>query len=552
MKSPILFCTLLLFPFFSSAQFTLTGTIQDETSEAIEFASVLVVDSLSSVQKGTITDELGQFQLELAQSGNYQIRVSFIGYEDLNFELFLEQSVDIGVQQLSLSSNLLEGVTVRESRPIIEQVEDKLVFHVASSPMKEGYDGLEILQRAPHIWVDGNGTITMRQERATILINGRIVNWSSDDLANYLSTLRSEDIQSIQIQNNLSANVDAESSGGVINIILKRKPIGLLANWRNYYTTRGKGFYAAYTNLNLDYGKDNWNIYANYNYTYNTNESINDNRIIYESVERLFRNDMISRDSFRRHNLRLGGVLELNDKHTIGGEIFGFQRQRFFDNESQIRLTEQTQLLDQGITLFEDDIRTNLYNATLNYTWILDSLNSQVQFFADYSNQSSERDNLTVSDYDLEQYTAITERNLSSDRTDIYALQLDVEKRLPQDWKVEFGSKITFIQRNNLLQSDQLDDEIWQATDRTTAFDYTENIWATYASVSKALGEKYFLKAGARLERTDLIRFDLLAADEIKQNYWTLVPNLYLSRDWIQNSTLSFSYAKRIRRPPFV
>ncbi|MEM9889190.1 MAG: outer membrane beta-barrel protein, partial [Bacteroidota bacterium] len=47
-------------------------------------------------------------------------------------------------------------------------------------------------------------------------------------------------------------------------------------------------------------------------------------------------------------------------------------------------------------------------------------------------------------------------------------------------------------------------------------------------------------------------RFDLLAADEIKQNYWTLVPNLYLSRDWIQNSTLSFSYAKRIRRPPFV
>ena len=143
--------------------------------------------------------------------------------------------MDLGEIVLATSTNLLEGVTVTESRPVIERVEDKLVFNVASSPLNSGYDGMEVLQRSPNIWVAPTGTILMRNEAATVMINGRILYWSGEELANYLSNLNSEDIQSIQIQTNLGANTDAESSGGVINIILKKKRLGFRGNFRNSF-----------------------------------------------------------------------------------------------------------------------------------------------------------------------------------------------------------------------------------------------------------------------------------------------------------------------------
>ncbi|MEM0993957.1 MAG: outer membrane beta-barrel protein [Bacteroidota bacterium] len=551
MKSPLLLLFLLTAFLSTNAQFKLMGTVEDELGEAIGFATVMVIDSTSNHQLGTITDEWGQFELSMKSVGNYLLRISFVGYGDLDTMIVLDQTLDIGVQKLRLSTTMLSGVVVTDRRPVVEQIEDQLIFNVASSPLKDGYDGLEILQRTPHVWIDGNGVISMRQERATILINGRIVNWSGADLANYLSNLRSEDIERIEIQSNLSANVDAASSGGVINIILKKKAVGVLASLRNYYTLRGAGFFGGYSNLNVDYGKENWNLYGTYYFNRNTNEINNDNSIIYKTDQRLLTNQMLSIDSFQRQNFRLGGVFQLTDNQTVGAEVFGYAWQRFFDNNSQINISAQEQLIDTGTTQFQDTIHTNFYNATVNYTWQLDSLDSQLRFFADYSKQNSIRDNSTISDYDLQQYTSITERNLADANTDIFALQLDVDKHLQKDWKIAIGSKLTTIWRTNQLISEQLDDKVWRMNDRTTAFNYTERIFATYASAQKHLGEDYFLKVGVRLEQTDLDRLNALTQATTAQRYWTLVPSIYLSKAWIRNSTLAFSYAKRIQRPPF-
>lgn len=68
------------------AQNTLTGTIKDKiTSEPIVFANVY----LPQLEKGTTTDEQGNFRVNNLPNGNYKIVVSIIGYETLSQNIAL-------------------------------------------------------------------------------------------------------------------------------------------------------------------------------------------------------------------------------------------------------------------------------------------------------------------------------------------------------------------------------------------------------------------------------------------------------------------------------
>jgi len=546
---------LLLSSFFShkiNAQLQLKGQVLANDSTAIEYASIWLQNTENAnLSKGTITDESGKFELIVPQTGNYQLQIRFLGYEDWERNITIEQSIGLGKITLVTSANLLEGVTVTESRPIIERVEDKLVFNVASSPLNSGYDGMEVLQRSPNIWVAPDGNILMRNEAATVMINGRILNWSGEDLSNYLSNLNSEDIQSIQIQTNLGANTDAESSGGVINIILKKKRLGFRANLRNYLVYRGQNYYTAYSSINFDYGAEKWNLYGNYNYTFHNSEVISNTSINYVQDKLLLSTLQERQDTMKRPNFRLGVVAEPIKDHIFGIEAFGWKRKRIFDENNYVSLTDPNGILDKGLTLFRDDILTETYNATFNYKWKMDTLNSQLQFFIDYALQQNDRDNLSESNYDFGIYPAITERNRSDAKTEIYSMQFDLEKYFLSKTKLETGAKLTLTERANHLRSEYFETSEWIANDRTTAFDYKEQIAAIYAAVSQPIGEHYFAKAGMRVENTKLERLDLLENDVVAQDYLTWVPNAYLSRDFENKTSLSLSYSQRIQRPSF-
>ncbi|MEM6699790.1 MAG: outer membrane beta-barrel family protein, partial [Bacteroidota bacterium] len=347
------------------------------------------------------------------------------------------------------------------------------------------------------------------------------------------------------------AHVDAESSGGVINIILKKKRLGFRGNLRNYITYRGQDYYTAYSSLNFDYGAEKWNLYGNYNYTFHNSEIITNSSIDYFQDNLLLTTLQDQQDTMKLHNFRLGAVVEPVDNHVFGLEVFGLDRHRIFDQNNYVSFTETDGILDQGLTLFRDDIFTESYNATFNYKWTIDTLNSQLQFFADYALQQLDRDNLAESSYELGVYPAITERNRAAAETAIYSMQLDLEKYFLSKTKLETGAKLTFTQRANSLRSEYFETSEWITNDRTTAFNYNEQITAAYAAVSQPLGEHYFVKAGIRLEHTTLERLDLFENDIVEQSYWTWVPNAYLSREFTNKTSLSLSYSQRISRPSF-
>ena len=546
----------LFFLFFSTLHFafgqntSVFGKVVDAKNAPVEFANILLKNLEDAKTRGTITDLEGNFSIDISKQGKYKIIVSFIGFKDWEKTITVDRRLDLGNIMLENITNELGEVVVTSTAKVIERKEDKLIFNVAASPLKSGYDGMEVLQRAPNILVDENGGIMMRNEAVTVLINGRISNLRGEELANYIQNLRSEDIKNIEIQTHLSANTDAESSGGVINIILKKKPVGFNGNVRTQYSFKTLGDYASRSSMNFNYGAEKWNIYGSYNYADRTNTTKNDQSINYFDSGNLLLEDGTWISDRNIHNYQLGVVFDAIKNHVFGVELFGTDFKNDFSHLSIVDFSENNNTLENGEALLEGFRSFAALNTTFNYTWTVDTSRT-LKFFADYTDQTEPGSNNAISTYEQGVFSNSTERNIRNAATKIYSFQTDWEQYFLNKIKLETGAKYSFIERKNDLQSDFLFNDEWVPNERTSSFNYGEQVLAGYFSLSKKIQEKHYVKGGLRIENTDLERIDITQDTVILQNYTDWFPSLYYSYDVSSNNTLSFSYSKRLRRPPF-
>ena len=77
--------------------FSITGKVLDENKQPVSFASVtLLAAADSSLIKGEVSDEAGDFDIENISAGNYILSISFLGYEPYSREINVVQSTDVG------------------------------------------------------------------------------------------------------------------------------------------------------------------------------------------------------------------------------------------------------------------------------------------------------------------------------------------------------------------------------------------------------------------------------------------------------------------------
>jgi len=548
----LLLVNFLLVHTSSYSQNTISGTILNEEQEPIAFANIALMDTVAGhLIKGTISDEKGNFQLKVEETGFYQLSIQFIGYE--NWKQVVSTSQSAGLSEIILLSktNDLAEAVVRASRPVIERREDQLIFNIASSTLSSGYDGIEVLEQAPYVWVDSEDNILMRNQSATILINGRPLNLRGNDLSNYIKNLRSDNIKSIEIQTTPAANTDASKTGGVINIILRKKVMGFNSVGRTSYQIFGDGYYHWSSGLNFNYGAERWNLYGSYNHMKRENTIASDSDIFYYTSENYLqtKTDVLSEQE--RHNYQIGFVTDIWKNHELGAAFFGGTTNRLRAAESLLSLTNNSDTIDSGTTTAANDVIRHVNSGLLNYTWRIDTLNSTFKLIADRTYQTSEDINNAVSRYDLGWFTVNQIRNSFDNKTNVLAIQADLVKNLRGKWKGELGAKRTNTNRkNNLLAEELLGDE-WLNSDRSTSLNYRENISATYFNISKPFLKNHFFKAGLRTENTDLKRIDLLNPDTITKNYIDWFPSVFYAFDFPKESSFSATYSRRLSRPAF-
>jgi outer membrane receptor protein involved in Fe transport len=102
-----LFFLLLFLPFSLSSQssYTISGTVKDSQGEPVAFANVV----LNKNNKYGVTDENGKFRIANVSSGDYELRVSYIGYETY-------------IQKINVQKDLALAIVLKETAETLESI----------------------------------------------------------------------------------------------------------------------------------------------------------------------------------------------------------------------------------------------------------------------------------------------------------------------------------------------------------------------------------------------------------------------------------------------
>ena len=214
---PILITLLILFTNSLFAQHTIKGKLVTETNNPVAFANVILLDAQdsTSVYKGTISEDSGEFLLEEIASNDYLLKVSFVGYEEYLQQISVNSDKKIRKITLKEGASNLDEVTINARKPKITRSIDRITFDVENSTLSRG-NSWDILRQTPGV-IMSQGQLQVRNSNVTVYINDRKVQLTESELQTLLQSYSAENIKSIEVITNPPARYEAEG-GAILNI----------------------------------------------------------------------------------------------------------------------------------------------------------------------------------------------------------------------------------------------------------------------------------------------------------------------------------------------
>lgn len=543
----------LLLPLFCLAQasFKLNGKITDENAP-IAWADVIILSQEGKIINGTTTKEDGSFELILPK-GFFKIKTSPIGYSEFEKEVVLEKDIDLGTIVLKETVTNLGEVVIQSRKNTIEQKTDRLIYNLENNVTNVGGDALSAINTAPGVTVQNNVITILGKGASRVMIDGRMIELTGEELNNFLKSISASDIKNIEVISNPSSKYEAEGTGGLINIVMKK---GARDSWKNTTTASyDQNKYGIYTlRNNFFYNKDKFRFSASIS-------GKGGYRNIEESLDMYFDegpSKMKATTKLNEENLsgKIALDYDFSEKTTIGFQILRDKSNPDFDTDIRIDNYNAQNELDNYI-LNESFLDRNSGNQTYNVHLItkLDSLGRKLSFDVDYFNYNSKFDrDFTANNYQADgTFVDVNQsgRNLSNQDIDNVSFKADMEHPL-KALNLSYGAKVSFTKSNsdvafynNITGTPELD------MNQTNQFRYTENNQAVYISGDKKINEKWNFQLGLRLENTQTNGFSETLNQETVNNYFKLFPTFYASYQKNENNSFSFNYGKRIRRPSF-
>jgi hypothetical protein len=254
----------------------ISGFVKDEKGKAIASASITLQQAKdSAIVKLSVTDKEGNFIYNNISAGKYFVSVVAVGYQKQTSAVFELGTIDFIVPAFSLQKAVkqLEGVTVTSKKPMIEVKADKTIVNIEGSINAQGSDAFELLRKSPGVTVDRDDNISLSGKNGVqIYIDGKPSPLSGKEFTDFLRSLNSNQIESIELITNPSAKYDAAGNAGIINIKLKKnKAYGTNGSVNAGY---GIGIYGKYNaGLTLNHRNNNVNLFGNYSFNNSTNEN---------------------------------------------------------------------------------------------------------------------------------------------------------------------------------------------------------------------------------------------------------------------------------------
>ncbi|WP_290099104.1 outer membrane beta-barrel family protein [uncultured Alistipes sp.] len=522
-----------------------TGRVVTQQGDAVEFATVVLLQD-GQQTAGTATDTEGRFALKVP-AGDYTLSIRFIGFEPLEREVRIESPTDLGDLTLSAAATQIDDVVV--SAQLIRREADRFVVDVANTPAMLGRDGIEALKLAPGIWMDGDKISINGKSGSKVYVNDRELRMEPDQLLSYLQSLRAEDIQKIEVIPMAGADYDADSSGGVIRITLRKRREQGTEGSVSLAAQAGEWSHGLKPQASVNHHSERFDFYANaWGHLQNTTFR-SDELTRYTAGDTRLESHSRTKERSRNYGFKAGGICELTPKHSIGLEADYWRT-----NEPGINDTH-TDFTAAGIptrteSRYDAHNRQNNLSATFNYIFKLDTAGSTLKLLADYNLRTSDSGNDNSSRIASPGGTLDSlYRNRSTAHYNVATATLALDKHFGPKWTLRTGAKYTYNDMRNHALYEYRPAETW-LRDEAHSFrlDYTEHIAAVYGIVAANLG-RWSAVAGLRGEYTRTAGKN----DGTRQDYFSLFPNASVSYALTRDGAYSLigQYARTIGRPRF-
>ena len=326
----------------TSAATSVKGRVINSKQEPVGYATVVALADSTQVA-GATTDEKGRFSLTLAD-GDYTLLVDFVGYNTHEQKISIPRDTNLGDITLTESTTDIDEVVVKAQ--LIRREADRFVVDVANSDMALGKDGEELLRQSPGVWIDDEKISINGASGTKVYINEREVKLSGMQLVNYIKNLRAENIAKIEIIPQTGADYDANSSGGIIKITLKRRlDNGIIGSVSMYSNQSDMGYdYNPYANINAVVGKFDLSAYGGYytdKTTYTAEEITN-----YTKLGAVMNSNSAETGKFNSHNINLSAIYQINPKHSVGvsGGYYNYDRNNELNANTSFKMAASDRL----------------------------------------------------------------------------------------------------------------------------------------------------------------------------------------------------------------
>lgn len=540
----------------------ITGTVFTADNEPARYSTITLLNEDSVLIGGTLSQEDGNFILEKIAPGTYFVQVRNLGFNTFTTEkLRLHENEILTLEKITLLPSVteLDETVITAQKAMVEIHPDKMVVNVSSSVNAAGNNGLELIGKSPGVMVDmDNNIIIQGKSGVQVYVNGRPTRLSGSDLTTYLESLRSENIETLEIITNPSSKYEAEGSAGIINIVTKKNAnTGFNGNATGSYL---KGIYPRSSiGTSLNYSGNKINFFSNVTLSDDNWLNNNFNEKTLQSGYLLNKKSK-GENNRKALNFATGFDYSINEKQSLSIDGRVVLNHKTNDLKSTTAIFDTTDLVNGEILRAKATEETPSENYIVNANYQVNfSKTSNLSTDFSYGKYINRSNTLQPNAY----YNSVTDSLLresnrefnSSTDIDLWSIQVDYEKKFKTS-TLSAGGKYAEITTGNQLAFYNLENGIpvYDIT-KSNTFNYVEKIAAIYALWNVSPFEKLTINAGLRMENTfslgTLISDIPTENDRVKRNYLDFFPNLGITFDDKKNHVFSISYGRRITRPNY-
>lgn len=551
----LMMCTGLL----ANAQtIVMKGSVKDSLHLPVPSALVTLYKSgVEKSIKNSMADSDGKFSFPVEPSASYYVIASAIGFNTAKSNLLRTdgQIKEIELAPITITRNItqLQEVKITLAKPLLDLSSDKISYNVENDPSLVGLSAADAFSRVPFISVDGLGNVQLKgQSSYRILLNGKPTAMLAGNPADALKAFPANNISRIEVITNPSAKYEGEGLTGVINIVTKKNVMGFNGSSSFTYNTIERG-----------------NLNPNTRFSYKAGK-IGISSFIYTAQNLGFNSKSLNTYTAKNNNAAFAQRVT-NDSLFNKGHQYGANLEIAYDLDSLTALSLYSNFSGRGSKRQQTShisqinrngaiIQNSLFNtndsdsypgleAGLDYIRSYKTPGKEISLSFNHQQRKAETqlNSMQTSSSGNARYL----QNQSTAKNQQSTFQTDFSFPLSSSTQTEFGSNIItrkvqseFLSASKAAQADpfQID------ADNNDLLTYRQYVFGIYGVFSYAKGP-ITLKFGNRFEKTIVNGDFTSSATTVKQDYFSLLPNVSFVYKTKSNKRYTFSYNRRLARP---